>query len=266
MKEAIFRGTDMVKIYGETTVLQGISLELYRGDFTVIMGSSGSGKSTLLYVLSGMDRLSSGQLFYRGKFPNGKKIDHTKRSFDEMMNITNASEKELTCLRAESFGFVFQRTHLISSLTLEENIRMAGLICGSMSEKEIQDKTNLLICQMRLEKAKDRLPVQVSGGEAQRAAVARAVITNPNILFADEPTGALNKANTEEVLNLLTTLHAEGQSILLVTHDREAALRGNRILYLEDGVIVGELELSPYQGKDMERERKLTSWLEGFHW
>ncbi len=254
MKQVIFRGTDMVKTFGETKVLQGISLELYEGDFTVIMGSSGSGKSTLLHMLSGMDSLSGGQLFYKGKFSDGR------------VDITRASEKELTYLRAEEFGFVFQRTHLVSSLTLEENIRMAGLICGSMSEKETNEKTDALIRQMRLEKAKDRLPAQVSGGEAQRAAVARAVITKPAILFADEPTGALNKANTEEVLNLLTALHAEGQSILLVTHDREAALRGNRILYLEDGAIVGELTLTPYQGKNRERERELVSWLEGFRW
>lgn len=272
MKEVIFHGTDMVKTFGETKVLQGISLELYEGDFTVIMGSSGSGKSTLLYALSGMDSLSEGQLFYKGKFSDGKKPSDEKQPYerrqlsDGRFDITHASEKELTYLRAEEFGFVFQHTHLISSLTLEENIRMAGLICSSMSEKETNEKTDALIRQMRLEKAKDRLPAQVSGGEAQRAAVARAVITKPAILFADEPTGALNKANTEEVLNLLTVLHAEGQSILLVTHDREAALRGNRILYLEDGDIVGELTLSPYQGKNTERERELASWLEGFRW
>ncbi|MDE7176589.1 MAG: ABC transporter ATP-binding protein [Lachnospiraceae bacterium] len=250
MKEVIFQGTDLVKTFGETKVLQGVSLELYKGDFTVIMGSSGSGKSTLLYMLGGMDRLSGGQLLY----------------YNRKIDMTHASEKQLTSLRAEEFGFVFQRTHLVSSLTLEENIRMAGLIAGSMSEREIAEKTETLIRQMHLEKAKDRLPAQVSGGEAQRAAVARAVITKPAMLFADEPTGALNKANTEEVLNLLTVLHTEGQTILLVTHDREAALRGNRILYLEDGAIVGELKLSPYQGKDIKREQELASWLEGFRW
>ncbi|MDE7268602.1 MAG: ABC transporter ATP-binding protein [Lachnospiraceae bacterium] len=244
----------MVKNFGETTVLHGINLELYKGDFTVIMGSSGSGKSTLLYVLSGMEQLSEGKLLYREK------------NSSKMLDITHASEKALTRLRAEEFGFVFQRTHLVSSLTLKENICMAGLICGSMSEKEVREKTDLLIRQMCLEKAEDRLPAQVSGGEAQRAAVARAVITNPIILFADEPTGALNKANTEEVLNLLTALHEEGQSVLLVTHDREAALRGNRILYLEDGAIVGELILTPYQGKNKGREQELASWLEGFCW
>ena len=247
-KDIILSGKEITKSYGDNTVLQGISLELYAGDFTVIMGASGSGKSTLLYVLSGMDQPSGGKLCYRGQ------------------DITNASEKELTKLRAEDFGFVFQRTHLVSSLTLKENICMAGLICGSMSEKEVKEKTDVLILQMHLEKAKDRLPAQVSGGEAQRAAVARAVITKPVLLFADEPTGALNKANTEEVLDLLTMAHTEGQSVLLVTHDRDAALRGNRILYLEDGMIMGELMLEPYQGRKKEREQKLSSWLEGFRW
>ena len=144
-------------------------------------------------------------------------------------------------------------------------VLLSSAIIFNLYDK-IQEKTDALICQMHLEKAKDRLPAQVSGGEAQRAAVARAVITKPKILFADEPTGALNKANTEEVLDLLTALYSRGQSILLVTHDREAALRGNRILYLEDGAIAGELELSSYQGKDREREQKLASWLEGFRW
>ena len=127
-------------------------------------------------------------------------------------------------------------------------------------------RTDDLIRRMKLEEAKDRLPSQVSGGEAQRAAVARAAINKPAILFADEPTGALNKANSEEVLNLLSSLNAEGQSVLLVTHDREAALRGNRILYLEDGAIIGELNLPVYEGKDKAREEKLTAWLEGLGW
>ena len=247
MKEVILSGKGITKSFGENTVLHGIDVEIFAGDFTVIMGSSGSGKSTLLYALSGMDRLSSGQLVFRGQ------------------DLTDASEKKLTKLRAEDFGFVFQRTHLISNLTLHENIRMAGLI-GKLTEREAKRRTDDLISRMNLEGAKDRLPSQVSGGEAQRAAVARAVINKPTILFADEPTGALNKANSVEVLNLLSSLHAEGQSVLLVTHDREAALRGNRILYLEDGAIIGELELPIYAGKDRSREDKLSVWLEGLGW
>lgn len=247
MKEVIISGKSITKSFGENTVLQGIDVELYAGDFTVVMGSSGSGKSTLLYALSGMDLVSGGQIICCGQ------------------DITNASEKELSRLRSEDFGFVFQRTHLISNLTLHENIRMAGLI-GSLPEKEAGRRTNELIDRMGLGDAKHRLPSQVSGGEAQRAAVARAVINRPSILFADEPTGALNRANSQEVLNVLSALHGSGQSVLLVTHDKEAALRGNRILYLEDGIITGELELPVYAGKDKSREEELSAWLEGLGW
>ena len=247
MKEVILSGKGITKAFGDNMVLHEIDVDIFARDFTVVMGASGSGKSTLLYTLSGMDRLSHGQLFYQGQI------------------LTDASEKKLTKLRAEDFGFVFQRTHLISNLTLHENIRMAGLI-GKMTEKETKRRTDDLISWMKLDDAKDRLPSQVSGGEAQRAAVARAVINKPTILFADEPTGALNKANSAEVLNLLSSLHAEGQSVLLVTHDKEAALRGNRILYLEDGAIIGELELPTYAGKDRSREEKLSAWLEGLGW
>ena len=247
MKETVLSGKSITKSFGENTVLHGIDLDIYAGDFTVIMGSSGSGKSTLLYALSGMDRPNSGQVLYCEK------------------DIANASEKELTKLRAKNFGFVFQRTHLISNLTLNENIRMAGLI-GNLSDGETGKRTDDLVRQMKLEEAKDRMPSQVSGGEAQRAAVARAVINKPTILFADEPTGALNRANSEEVLNLLSSLNAEGQSVMLVTHDREAALRGNRILYLEDGAIISELDLPAYEGKDNMREEKLSAWLKGLGW
>ena len=248
MKKAILHGTGMIKKFEETEVLHGIDMDIYEGDFTVVMGSSGSGKSTLLYALSGMVRLSEGSIFYREK------------------EITKASEKELESLRAGEFGFVFQRTHLVSSLTLEENIRMAGLICASMSEQETRERTAGLIDRMGLSKAAKRLPSQVSGGEAQRAAVARALMGRPAVLFADEPTGALNKANTVEVLNLLTAAYDDGQTVLLVTHDREAALRGNRLLYLEDGTVTGELLLTPYQGRDEVRENRLSHWLEGFRW
>ena len=247
MKEVVLSGKGIIKSFGDNTVLHRIDVDIYAGDFTVIMGSSGSGKSTLLYALSGMDRISGGQLLYREQ------------------DITNATEKELTRLRSEDFGFVFQRTHLISNLTLCENIRMAGLI-GALSDKEAKLCADALVTRMNLEAAKDRLPSEASGGEAQRAAVARAAINKPSILFADEPTGALNKANSEDVLNLLSSLHSEGQSVLLVTHDKEAALRGNRILYLEDGAIIGELNLPMYEGKDKSREEKLSAWLEGLGW
>ena len=247
MNKTLISGKGLTKAYGENTVLHGIDIDIHAGVLTVIMGASGSGKSTLLHSLSGMDRLSGGQLLYQGH------------------DITNASEKELAKLRGSEFGFVFQRTHLIGNLTLFENIQMAGLI-GPLPEKEVGRRAGELVAQMKLENAKNRLPSQVSGGEAQRAAVARAVIGSPAVLFADEPTGALNKANSEEVLNLFSALHASGQTVLLVTHDKEAALRGNRVLYLEDGFITGELSLPAYEGTDKAREELLSFWLEGLGW
>lgn len=248
MGDIILSGRGLIKRFGTTRVLNDINIDLYQGDFTVIMGSSGSGKSTLLYALSGMDTIHGGKLLFQGR------------------DVTNADEKDMTRLRAAEYGFVFQKAHLISNLSLYENILLAGYIDAALSKKETSERTEALVDRMGLHKAKDRLPSAVSGGEAQRAAVARAVIAQPRILFADEPTGALNKANTDEVLNLLTDLNAKGQTILLVTHDKQAALRGSRILYLEDGAITGEKRLPPYRGKDEAREAELTAWLASMRW
>ena len=146
MNKTLISGKGLTKAYGENTVLHGIDVDIYAGDFTVIMGASGSGKSTLLHTVSGMDRLSGGQLFYQGR------------------DITNASEKELTKLRAEKFGFVFQRTHLIGNLTLYENIQMAGLI-GPLPEKEVRRRAGELITQMNLDGAKDRLCCKMALGK-----------------------------------------------------------------------------------------------------
>lgn len=231
-----------------TKVLDGIDVEIYEGDFTVIMGSSGAGKSTLLYNLSGMDKPSGGAVFFRGK------------------EITGCTERQMASLRANEFGFVFQKTHLVTSLSLYENILLAGYLSDKLTEAEAEKRAEALVEQMDLGEAKNRLPSAVSGGEAQRAAVARAVIGIPSILFADEPTGALNRKNSEEVMNILSSLSAQGQTVLLVTHDPRAALRGNRILYLEDGRIIGELELPTYNGADREREEKLNGWLTSLRW
>ena len=248
MQKVILAGHGLRKQFGETVALCGIDIELVEGDFTVIMGSSGSGKSTLLYALSGMDKLTSGTLHYQGR------------------DITNLAEKQMAKLRAKDFGFVFQKTHLLNNLTLYENILLAGYMDAEMSEQDARRQADQLIAQMNLQNARDRVPSAVSGGEAQRAAVARAVISDPRILFADEPTGALNKANTDEVLNLMTALNHAGQTVLLVTHDKQAALRGNRILYLEDGKLIDEKRLSPYERGDHAREDELSQWLTSLHW
>lgn len=231
MKNTILSAKGLCKSYahdgGQSHILQHIDLDLYEGDFTVIMGASGSGKSTLLYSLSGMDRATSGQVIYGGQ------------------DIVTMKEKELSKLRQKDFGFIFQQMHLVSNLSLLENIAVSGYLNKDTATNDVKARTEELLEKMGIAHIKTHLPSQVSGGEQQRCAIARAVVTNPRLLFADEPTGALNRKNTNEVLSLLTDLNQSGQSILMVTHDMKAALRASRILYLEDGKIIGELTLPP---------------------
>ncbi len=251
MRKALLTAKEIVKTYpgAQEPVLNHINVEIYDGDFTVIMGPSGAGKSTLLYALSGMDTISSGQVLYKGK------------------KLGTLSEKKMAKLRASEFGFVFQQTHLVSNLTLFENVAVAGFLEKGKSEQDVRNRAEELLKQMNVEKAKNRLPSEASGGEAQRAAMARAMINQPGLLFADEPTGALNRKHSEEVLELLTALNRDGQSILMVTHDVKAAIRGTRILYLEDGKILDEMPLPSFDVKtEKEREEKVSAWLTALSW
>ena len=253
MKQALLTGKKIEKTFktggGENKVLQGVDVTIGEKDFTVIMGSSGAGKSTLLYALSGMDKINQGEIYYKD------------------IELTHLNEKHMAKLRAEEFGFVFQQTHLVSNLSLMENVLVAGYVAKKESIEKINQHAKNPMRQMGVEKACDRLPSEVSGGEAQRAAIARAMIGHPGILFADEPTGALNKSNTTEVLNLLTELNRSGQSILMVTHDMRAAARGNRILYLEDGKILDELQLPDFNElEERKRENEVSQWLTRMEW
>jgi len=252
MRRVLLEAQDVCRVFdhnGKNLILNHISTNIYEGDFTVIMGPSGAGKSTLLYSLSGMDRITGGKVLYQGKeLPQGK-------------------EKEMAALRASEFGFIFQQFYLVSNLTLLENVEVAGFLSRRGPSGAVEKRARELLRHFHVEKVQDRLPSQVSGGEAQRAAIARAIINEPGLLFADEPTGALNKRNSTEVLDLLTELNRKGQSILMVTHDLKAALRGNRILYLEDGKIPDELTLPPFGEQDgHDREEKVNSWLSSLEW
>ena len=253
MKNTILSAKGLCKSYahdgGQNHILQHVDLDLYEGDFTVIMGSSGSGKSTLLYSLSGMDRATAGQVIYNGK------------------NIVTMKEKELSKLRQKDFGFIFQQMHLVSNLSLFENIAVAGYLDKSRNANDVKERTEMLLEKMGISHIKTHLPSQVSGGELQRCAIARAVVAEPRLLFADDPTGALHRRNTNEVLSLLTDLNQAGQSILMVTHDMKAALRATRILYLEDGKIIGELNQPPYTPDETKsRETQVNAWLGSMQW
>ncbi len=253
MKNTILSAKGLCKSFAHNGVqqhiLQHIDLDIYEGDFTVIMGASGSGKSTMLYSLSGMDRATSGQVIYNGN------------------DLVKAKENVLAELRHTDFGFIFQQMHLISNLTLFENIAVSGYLNKSVSTADVKSAAKALLDKMGLSEVKTHLPSQVSGGEQQRCAIARAVVNKPKLLFADEPTGALNRRNTTEVLNLLTELNNNGQSILMVTHDIRASLRAGRLIYLEDGKIIGELTLPPYDlQEEQSREAQVNAWLSSMEW
>ena len=193
MKKSILEARSLSKSFahngGQVHILSGVDLDVYEGDFTVIMGASGSGKSTMLYALSGMDKANAGRVMYDGK------------------NIVTMSEKELAGLRHNDFGFIFQQMHLVSNLTLSENVAVPGYLNKKRTTAEVRAKADELLKNMNIDHIKTHLPSQVSGGEQQRCAIARALINDPRLLFADEPTGALNRRNTIEVLDLLTKLN-----------------------------------------------------------
>ena len=229
-------------------VLKNIDLELYEGDFTVIMGASGAGKSTLLYALSGMDTPSLGTITF------GNTV------------ISDLNQDALSVFRRSHCGFVFQQIYLIEGMSVMDNILAAGLLV-SKDKKELCERAGELFKAVDIsEETQRKFPAQISGGEAQRAGIVRALINCPEILFADEPTGALNSKTGLDVLNTLTDFNEHGQSIVMVTHDMRSARRGNRVLYLKDGVILGECDLGKYVHGDVRRHEKLSAFLREMGW
>ena len=229
-------------------VLKNIDLEIYEGDYTIIMGASGAGKSTLLYTLSGMDKPTLGQISF-----NNKEI--TKMTIDKLAQF-----------RRKNCGFVFQQTYLIDSMSVLDNVLVSGLLVNNNKKEVVKNAKEILKKVDIKEELWTKFPTQLSGGEAQRVGIARALINNPKLVFADEPTGALNSKTGEDVLDTLTEFNNKGQSIVMVTHDIKSARRGNRIIYLKDGEIVGECNLGKYIPNDKERHQKLSDFLIKMGW
>lgn len=232
----------------EQTVFENLDLKIYKGDFTIIMGSSGAGKSTLMYSLSGMDRPTAGEVVFNGK------------------SITALNDDKLAVFRRKNCGFVFQQIYLLDKMSLMDNVLTASALSGESKRDSIKRSKELFDLVNIPEITRRKFPSQVSGGEAQRAGIVRAVINKPEVLFADEPTGALNSNNSTAVLDVFTKLHSEGQSIIMVTHDKKTALRGNRVLYVRDGKIYGECDLGVYTEDSKERETHLNSFLTEMGW
>lgn len=250
-KEPIIRANELAKTFhmgnSHQRVLDLVDVSMAAEEFTVIMGPSGAGKSTLMYCLSGMDRPDSGTVTLAGQ------------------EIPSLSEDKMAIVRREHCGFIFQQSFLVDTLSVFDNVLVAALLTqhdhaiarGRVTE--LLDRVNI-----KREVWGNR-PNQISGGEAQRVGVVRAVVNQPSVVFADEPTGALNSENSTAVLDILTDLHQSGQTIVMVTHDFHSALRADRVLYLADGQIRGECRPGPYAtGKD--RETVLRSFLTDMGW
>lgn len=252
MNEAIIKTDKLCKSFligsQEQQVLKNLDIDIYENDFTVIMGASGAGKSTLLYALSGMDRPTSGQIrFYDTK-------------------IEDLNSDKLAVFRRQHCGFVFQQMFLLDNMSILDNILAGGLLTSGDKKAIVAYAKELLTRVGLTETIWRKFPSQLSGGENQRAAIVRALINRPKVVFADEPTGALNSASGKAVLDVLSEVNSSGQSVVMVTHDLTSARRGNRILYIKDGVIGGECHLGRYVSGDKDRHAKLLSFLSEMGW
>lgn len=230
-------------------ILRDMNISVDSGDFAVIMGASGAGKSTLLYLLSGMDKPTKGEVCFRDKV------------------ISNLSNNALAKFRRENCGFVFQQSCLNTSMSVLDNVLVNGYLVNK-KRKEVKKRAEELLLQVGLKKISfDKFPNYLSGGEAQRVAIVRAIINNPKIVFADEPTGALNSSSTTDVLDLFSKLNNEGQTIITVTHDIKTAIRGNRIFYIKDGIVKNELRMKKFDLRDQRnRLEELQKFLNDMGW
>lgn len=229
----------------ELHILKDINLEIRAGEFVTIMGPSGSGKSTLLYNISGMDRATSGDISFM------------------QSKLSNLSEKELSQIRLTKMGFIFQHINLLKNLSLFDNIILTGYQAEKTKRKMIDERANTLMKQCGISYLKDKDLTQASGGELQRVGICRALINNPNIIFGDEPTGALNSKSTENIMDLLIDINMQGKTLFIATHDVKVATKSDRVVFMLDGKIVAEKYLGKYsQCQNVkEREETLSRWL-----
>lgn len=250
----ILEAKDLCKTYivdkYSNNVLQNVNFKVMEGEFVSVMGPSGSGKSTLLYTVSGMDKATTGNVIFDGEDISGK------------------DEKQLSQLRLFKMGFIFQQMYMMRKLCILDNIVLPGYQAGLINRQEINRKAEELMRRQGIIDIAEREITEVSGGQLQRACLCRAMINNPKVLFADEPTGALNSKASFEVMKELINANIGGTSILMVTHSERVAAISDRIIYLVDGDIRGEINLGKLV--DMQdisvRERKLKNWLEEMGW
>ena len=239
----------------QNNVLRNISFTLNEGEFVSIMGPSGSGKSTLLYTVSGMDRLTAGEVLFDG------------------INLSQLDDKQMAEVRLHKMGFIFQQMHMLKNLSIYDNIILSGYQSlkgngSSRSRSDVNADADKLMRKLDIIELANHDITEVSGGQLQRACICRALINQPKMLFADEPTGALNSKAAKEVMAELCQINKDGTTIMIVTHDVKVAAQSNKVFYMVDGNIQGELKLGESSdASDLrERERSLNSWLMEMGW
>jgi len=229
-------------------VLKDVNLQVERGEFVSVMGPSGSGKSTLLYNVSGMDRMTYGSVTFDGR------------------DLSLLPEKELAAVRLNHMGFIFQHVHLLKNLSIFDNIILTAYLANKRSRKEVNRKAEALMETCGITGIAGNDITQASGGQLQRVGICRALINDPQIIFGDEPTGALNSKASAEIMALLDSINSSGTTIMLVTHDVKVAAKTERVLFMIDGRIVEQKHLGKYQGEGDDaraREEVLSAWLMG---
>ena len=228
----------------QNTVLQDVSFDMQEGEFVTVMGPSGSGKSTLLYTVSGMDAVTSGSVQFGGR------------------EIASMDRKELSQLRLNEMGFIFQQMYMLKKLNILDNIVLPAYQAGT-ARKAANSRARQLMTDLGIQETANHEITEVSGGELQRACLCRALINEPKIIFADEPTGALNSRAAADVMHELVKVWQNGTGILMVTHAVRVAAMSERVLYLMDGNIQGEMQLGKYTDETdlTEREHRLSAWL-----
>lgn len=249
--EIILESEQLNKMYGlgknhQQHVLKNINLKIKKGEFVSVMGPSGSGKSTLLYNLSGMDRCTSGRVLFHGR------------------ELSSLPEKELSDVRLFQMGFIFQQIHLLKSLSIFDNIILAAYLAKKEHRHDINIRAKALMKKAGLYQLAKNDITQASGGQLQRAAICRALMNQPDIIFGDEPTGALDTKSAEDIMDILRGINESGTTVLLVTHDLKVAAKTGRVLYMVDGRIVGEKRLGQYNKENNDlgaREKILSRWL-----
>ncbi len=245
---------DLCKTYivnkRQNNVLKNINFAIGEGEMVAVMGPSGSGKSTLLYAVSGMDSLTAGEVNFCGR------------------NIAGMGERELADLRLDEMGFIFQQMYMLKNLTILDNIILPATQSKKLREprRETARRGQDFMRRLGIIDIADNDINEVSGGQLQRACICRSMMNNPKMIFADEPTGALNRASSDEVMEELVKLNSEGTTIMLVTHDVKVAAKCTRVMYIVDGNIKGEYDLSDCSTQMRERERALNNWLLELGW